>query len=118
MTRARSSSVERRIGLDPFVPSAWRPEQVGLDRRVDRGDPPSAFPPALNERRRAENRKRLGLVAELHCAIPSCRATFPAFAYGHRGTEDCFIVVPAHLNGDTAVKVADRFFVVSSRQRQ
>jgi hypothetical protein len=76
--------------------------------------------PALAERRRAENRQNLGFVSELRCecAIPACRETFPAVADIHRGTADCFIIAPAHLNGDTPVKVADRFFVIPGTERR
>jgi hypothetical protein len=73
--------------------------------------------PALSELRRARNRQNIGLIAELRCecAVPSCRETFPAVADGHRRA-DCSIVAPAHLNGDTAVRVADRFFVIEPRR--
>ena len=120
MTQAPASSVGTRVRLDPFVSSASRPaEPAGLDRRAAHGRPFLALVPALSERRRAENRQNLGLVDELRCecATPGCRETFPAAADRHRGDADRFIVAPAHLNGGTAVKVADRFFVISSPLR-
>jgi hypothetical protein len=78
-----------------------------------------ALVPALSERRRAENRQKIGVVAELRCecAIPNCRETFPAAADNHRGAADRFIVAPVHLNGGTPVRVADRFFVISKKER-
>jgi hypothetical protein len=78
-----------------------------------------ALVPALSERRRAENRQKIGVVAELRCecAVPSCRETLPAAADSHRGAADRFIVASAHLNGGTPVRVADRFFVVSAKER-
>jgi hypothetical protein len=78
-----------------------------------------ALVPALSERRRTENQQNLGLVTELRCecAIPGCRETFPAVADNHRGTPDRFIVAPAHVNGGTPIKVADRFFVISKKER-
>jgi hypothetical protein len=78
----------------------------------------SAAVSALSEMRREGNRKNLGRITELscECATPSCSETFPAGAVSHRGTADRFIVAPAHLNGDTAVRVADRFIVIEPRR--
>jgi hypothetical protein len=118
MTQAPASA-RTRVGLGPSGSSASRPTQLaGLDRRAARGGPPLALVPALSERRRRENRQNLGLVTELRCerAIPNCRETFPAAADNHRGTADRYIVAPAHLNGGTPVRVADRFFVISNRE--
>jgi hypothetical protein len=95
-------------------------QPVDINRRAARGGAPLALVPALSERRRAENQKTIGLLrAELRCecAIPNCRETFPAAADNHRGTADRFIVAPAHVNGGTPVKVADRFFVISKKER-
>jgi hypothetical protein len=109
------------LGLDPPVATARRSaEPAGLTgRAVDSGQP-LVLVPALSERRRAMNRKNLGLVAELRCecAIPACRESLPVAADDHRGRTDRFIVAPDHLNGDTPVRVADRFIVVSKRQRR
>ena len=93
------ASVRSRVST---APESWRPT-TALS--------------ALSELRRAKNRKNHGLVAELRCecATPTCRETFPATAVRHRGTPDRFIVAPGHLNGDRAVKVADRFFVIELR---
>jgi hypothetical protein len=79
-----------------------------------------ALAPTLSESRRAENRRNFGLVDELRCecAVPSCGETVPAAADYHRGTADRYIVAPAHLNGGTPVRVADRFFVISHKERQ
>jgi hypothetical protein len=119
MTRAPASSVRKRIGKDPFVRDAWRPMQPArLAPRAFRSVTRSTAVPALSELRRARNRQNIGLIAELRCecTVPNCRETFPAAADGHRGAAERFIVAPAHLNGDTAVKVADRFFVIESRR--
>jgi hypothetical protein len=104
MTQAHASSVRSRVDIASSRPDAWRPN-------------PSTAPP-LSETRRARNRKNLGSITELRCecAVPSCRETFPAGAVSHRGTADRFIVAPAHLNGDTAVRVADRFIVIEPRR--
>jgi hypothetical protein len=120
MTQAPASSARKRVGLGPSGSSALPSTQpAGLNRRAARGGAPLALVPALSERRRAENRQTIGLRAELRCecAIPSCRETFPAAADNHRGTADRFIVAPAHLNGGTPIKVADRFFVISKKER-
>jgi hypothetical protein len=120
MTQASASSARKRVGLGPSGSSALRSTQpVGHSRRAARGGVPLALVPALSERRRAENRQSIGLRAELRCecAIPSCQETFPATADNHRGTADRFIVAPAHLNGGTPIKVADRFFVISEKGR-
>ena len=76
--------------------------------------------PGLSERRRAQNRENLGFVTELtcECAIAPCRETLHAAADNHRGTEDCFVVAPAHLSDDTPLKVADHFFVISRKDRR
>ena len=105
MTQVLAASVRKRVGLGPSVPEARQPMV------------PAAMS-ALSERRRAGNRTNLGRITELscECATPSCRETFPAGAVSHRGTADRFIVAPAHLNGDTAVRVADRFIVIESRR--
>ena len=72
----------------------------------------------VRETRRAGNLGRSGRVAQLRCecALPSCRATFPAVGQSYRGTAERFIVVPAHLGTDlyegTVVRASDRFFVV------
>jgi len=119
MTQAPASSVRKRAGKDPFVPDAWRPMQgARLATRAPRCVIRSAAVPTLSELRRARNRQNIGLIAELRCecTVPSCGETFPAAADGHRGGAERFIVVPAHLNGDTAVKVADRFFVIEARR--
>jgi hypothetical protein len=121
MTQAHSSSVGERAAREPVASSAWRPTQpAGRNRRVARDGPPLRVVPAVSERRRAQNRQNLGFVTELRCecAIAHCRETFPAAADHHRGTEDCFIVAPAHLNGDTPLKVADRFFVIARNERR
>jgi hypothetical protein len=121
MTEAHAPSVGERAGLDLFPPSARRSTlPAGPGRRAVRDDPPSRVVPALSERRRAQNRQNLGFVSRLRCecALAGCRETFPAAADDHRGTADCFIVAPAHLNGGTPVKVADHFFVVSSGQKR
>lgn len=120
MARAPASSVRKRVGNDPFVPDAWRPIQSArLAPRARRSATRSIAVPALSELRRARNRQKIGFIAELRCecAVPSCRETLPAAADGHRGAADRFIVAPAHQNGDTAVKVADRFFVIGGRRR-
>ena len=119
MTQAPASA-RTRVGLGLSVPIPLRPTRpAGPNRRAAFGGPPLALVPALSERRRAENRQSLGLVTELRCecALPGCRETFPAAADHHRGTADRFIVAPAHVNGGTPVKVADRFFVISRRER-
>jgi hypothetical protein len=74
---------------------------------------------ALRESRRAENRHNFGLIAELRCecTFTNCQETFPAAAVQHRGAGDRFIVAPGHYNGGTPLRVADRFFVVSNRER-
>jgi hypothetical protein len=115
MTRALGSSVRKRAREDPFVPGV-RPARVA-ERAFHRATR-SAAVPALSELRRARNGQNIGLIAELRCecAAPSCRETFPAAAEGHRGAPERFIVTPAHLNGDAAVKVADRFFVIERRR--
>jgi hypothetical protein len=105
MTQVLASSVRKRIGLGPSVPEAWQPiVPAGVS--------------ALSEMRRAGNRTNLGRITELscECATPSCQETFPAGAVSHRGTADRFIVAPAHLNGDSAVRVADRFIVIEPRR--
>jgi len=106
MTQAPASSVGKRVGLDSFGPSVWRATEPALA-------------PTLSKRRRAENRKNVGFVAELRCecAISGCRETFPAAADIHRGRADHFIVAPAHHNGGAPVKVADRFFVISTERQ-
>jgi hypothetical protein len=116
MTQTPASSVRKRAGKDPFVPDAWRPAQIG--RLAPRSVTRSAAVPALSELRRARNRQNIGLIDELRCecTVASCRETFPAAADRHRGAAERFIVAPAHLNGDTAVKVADRFFVIEPRR--
>jgi hypothetical protein len=78
---------------------------------------PTAVSP-VSELRRAGNRTNPGRLTELgcECATPSCREPFPATAARHRGTADRFIVAPAHLNGDTAIRVADRFIVIEPRR--
>jgi DNA-binding NarL/FixJ family response regulator len=114
----RSASQQR--ARHPFVSSGLRPAgPAGGNRRATHRGPPLALVPALSERRRAENQQNLGLVSELRCEceIPDCRETFPAAADRHRGTADRFIVAPAHLNGGTPVKVADRFFVINESLR-
>ena len=107
MTRARASSAGTRVGLDPFASSARRPKLL-------------AVVPALSERRRTDNRRSLGLVSDLRCecTLAGCRETVPAAADAYRGTTDCFIVAPAHLNGDTPLRVADHFFVISRSERR
>jgi hypothetical protein len=105
MTQVLASSARKRVGLGPSVPEAWQPMVPA---------PVST----LSERRRAGNRTNLGRITELscECATPSCRKTFPAGAVSHRGTANRFIVAPAHLNGETAVRVADRFIVIEPRR--
>ena len=68
----------------------------------------------VSELRRADNRERIGLVAELQCecAHPNCRDTVPAVAERHRGIAERFVVMPAHFDGGVVVRAADRFFVV------
>jgi len=65
---------------------------------------------------RADNRERVGLVAELRCECgrPNCTETVPAVAEAHRGIGGRFVVVPAHFNDGVVVRAADRFFVVES----
>jgi len=123
MTQAPASSVGKRVGLAlaPFVSSASHPKETArLGRRAARAEKPLALAPTLSERRRAENQQNRGLAAErrCECAIPRCRKTFPAAADIHRGTADRFIVAPTHLNGRTPIKVADQFFVTSSKERR
>jgi len=121
MTQAPASSIGKRVGLDPFGSSAWRRiDPATVNRRTARGGSRLTLVPALSESRRAENQRNLGLVTELRCecAIPGCRKRFPAAADHHRGKADCFIVAPTHLNSGTPVKVADRFFVISSSKRR
>ena len=83
----------------------------------------SACGPSLAPARRAGNVERRGFVTWLRCecALPSCRETFPAGAESYRGTDERFIVVPAHLGAiatpanrhdATVVRAADQFFVV------
>lgn len=115
MTQASASSIRKRVGLGLSgsygLPSM---QPVALNRQAARRGAPLALVPALSGRRREENRQNIGLVPELRCecAIPNCRETFPAMADNHRGTRDRYIVAPAHFNGGTPVKVADRFFVI------
>jgi hypothetical protein len=105
MTQVLTSSVRKRVGLGPSAPEAWQPMR-------------STDVSPVSELRRAGNRTNLGRTTELgcECATPSCRATFPATAARHRGSPDRFIVAPAHLNGDTAIRVADRFIVIEPRR--
>ncbi len=108
-------------GPDPPAPTAVRAaERAGPARRAVDDGRPSVLVPALSERRRAINRKNLGLAAELRCECetPGCRESLPAAADDHRGRTDRFVVAPDHLNGDIPVRVADRFIVVSKRARR
>jgi hypothetical protein len=120
MTHAPASSARTRVGLGQPAPSAARATHIAdLNRRAARGGNPLALVSALRERRRAENRQNFGRIAELRCecAFPTCRETFPAAADYHRGAGDRYIVAPAHYNGGTPIKVADRFFVISNKER-
>ncbi len=115
MTYAPTSADRTPARLASPVPDAARATRAaGRNRRAGSG-----LVPALRESRRRDNRRNRGLVAELRCecAIPSCRETLPAAANYHRGTADRYIVAPAHLNGGTPVRVADRFFVISNPAR-
>jgi hypothetical protein len=109
MTQAPAPSLRKRIG--PVQPAA-------PDLRPALSVVRASVVSELGDRRRAGNRKNIGLATELRCecSIPSCRETFPAAAVSHRGAGDRLIIAPAHLNGDTAVKVADRFFVIEPRR--
>jgi hypothetical protein len=83
MTQAPASSARKRVGLGPSGSSALPSTQpAGLNRRAACGGAPLALVPALSERRRAENRQKIGVVAELRCecAIPNCQETSPAGA--------------------------------------
>ena len=71
----------------------------------------------LSEARRAWNRDRLGLGAELRCecADPSCQAWIPAVAEKHRKGPGEFVVAPTHFEDGLVVRAADVFFVVERR---
>jgi hypothetical protein len=71
----------------------------------------------LQEARQARNR-RAGDAEDLRCECPrpTCRETLPAAAEAHRGWSANFLVVPWHAAGETAVAVADRFFVVEPQR--
>jgi len=74
---------------------------------------------ALRASRRTRNHKSGALVDQLRCecALPGCRATVPAAAQAHRKRPERFIVRPGHVDRDTVIAAADRFFVVEpSRQ--
>jgi hypothetical protein len=73
----------------------------------------------VSEARRGWNIERAGLISELRCECgrPACGGTVPGVAELHRGTADCFVVVPAHFNGGVVLRAADRFFVVDSGRR-
>jgi hypothetical protein len=119
MTQAPESSVRNHVVQDTFVPDVRRPMRPArVARRASHRADRSAAVPALSELRRARNGQNTGLIAELRCecAVPSCRETLPAAAAAYRGRPERFIVTPAHFNGDTAVKVADRFFVIERRR--
>ena len=76
-------------------------------------------PQRLQQRDRVRLRARATLVTELQCECgrPDCRATIPVEAGAYRRRPEQFIVVPAHLAGETVVAAADRFFVVEGRVR-
>lgn len=99
------------------APRATRP--AGLKRRAAGRAGSLALSPLLSESRREENRAHSGVTADLlcECGIPTCRETIPATADYHRVTADCFIVTPTHVNGGTAIRVADRFFVIRTTSR-
>jgi hypothetical protein len=69
--------------------------------------------------RRAVNRERISVVAQLRCECTRrrCRESFPTAADTHRGRGDRFIVVPAHVDHGLVVRAADRFFVVQTNYR-
>jgi len=73
-------------------------------------------PRALSEARRAGNRARLDAVRELRCecTVSNCSELLPAAAAIHRQAADQFIVAPAHFDGCTVIRAADRFFVIES----
>ncbi len=83
----------------------------------DRGYP--GEPRGVSEVRRAWNGEHIGAVLELRCecAQPNCRGNVPAVAETHRGTAECFIVMPAHHSGGVVTRAADQFFVVEPARR-
>jgi hypothetical protein len=119
MTQAQASSARTRVGLGPSVPTAPREIHPAALKRQAVGRAGSlALSPLLSEKRREENRRHSDADGDLlcECGIPNCRETVPAVAAYHRGTKDCFIVTPNHVNGDTPVGVADQFFVIRTRR--
>ena len=73
-------------------------------------------PRALSEARRAGNRAHIDAVRELRCecTVSNCSEMLPAAAATHRKAADQFIVAPAHFDGCTVIRAADRFFVIES----
>ena len=73
-------------------------------------------PRALSEARRAGNRAHIDAVRELRCecTVSNCSEMLPAAAAMHRKAADQFIVAPAHFDGCTVIRAADRFFVIES----
>ena len=101
------------------APSVVRPGPPSADPILTTRQWIRSSPLALSEARRAWNRDRIGLVADLRCECtrPSCRGRVPADAESHRRGADQFVVAPAHFDDGVVVRAADRFFVVESRGR-
>jgi len=81
--------------------------------------PHAATGAELAATRRALNRERISVVAQLRCECTRrrCRESVPTAAERHRGRSDRFIVVPAHVDHGLVVRAADRFFVVQANDR-
>jgi hypothetical protein len=118
MTQVQASSARTRVGLGPSVPTTPREHPAALTRQAVGRAGSLALSPLLSEKRREENRRHSGAEGDLlcECGIPNCRETVPAAAASHRGTKDCYIVTPNHVNGEIPVGVADRFFVIRTRR--
>lgn len=102
-------------GARRAVPSTARPRATERDLATRQWIRSS--PLGLSEARRAWNRDRIGLVADLRCECtrPSCRHRVPVAAEPHRRVAHQFVVSPAHYDVGVVVRAADRFFVVDLR---